>query len=83
MEYLITSLVLLVVFGTILFWSLLMQRKSMARQKQAMDTQHDAIERQKKAMAQVEESLRLDRQQIENQEKIIVLLEQIRDSKSS
>jgi type II secretory pathway pseudopilin PulG len=63
----------------ILLWSLLMQRKAVSRQKQAMDAQAEAMERQKEAMRQVEEGLQLNRRSVENQEKVIALLEQIRD----
>jgi hypothetical protein len=83
MEKVIPHLVILVVVITIMVWSLLMQRKAVARQKEAMQTQRDAVDRQKEAMVQVEESLTLNRKQVENQEKIIALLEQIRDRKTS
>ncbi len=83
MERVIPHLAILVPLITIMAWSLLMQRKAVARQKEAMQTQRDAVDRQKEAMVQVEESLNLNRKQVENQEKIIALLEQIRDRKTS
>ena len=83
MERILPHLVILAVVITIMVWSLAMQRKSVARQKEAMDTQRDAVERQKEAMVQVKESLNLNRTQVENQEKIIALLEEIRDGKTA
>jgi hypothetical protein len=71
------------IFLVIIVWSVLMQRKAVQRQKQSMETQREAVERQKEAMAQVAESLNLNRRQVDNQEKIITLLEQIRDGKTS
>ncbi len=65
------------------FWSLMIQHKSVVRQKQAMDSQLDAIEHQKQYAAWAEErakeGLDLSRKSVENQEKVIALLEQIRD----
>jgi hypothetical protein len=52
--------------GLIIFWSVLMQRKAVQRQKQSMETQREAVERQKEGMAQVSESLNLNRRQVEN-----------------
>jgi type II secretory pathway pseudopilin PulG len=79
MERIVPYIIILCLLVGIMAWSLVMQRKSVARQKQAMDTQREAVERQKQAMAQVEESLRLTRQQVQNQDRIIALLEEIRD----
>ncbi len=83
MEEVIPHLIILVVIITIMVWSLVMQRKAVARQKQSMATQRDAVDRQKQAMTQGDESLTLCRKSVENQEKIIVLLTEIRDSKTS
>jgi hypothetical protein len=58
---------------------LTMPRRAVVRQKQAMDTQREAVELQKQAIA---ESLDLNRKQVQNQERIISLLEQIRDKKT-
>ena len=68
------------IFLGICLWSLAIQRKAVMRQKQALDAQADAVERQKRAMAQVEESLTLSQKSVENQEQMIALLEEIRDS---
>ncbi len=70
-------------FLAIVVWSVLMQRKAVLRQKQSIDTQKEAVERQKAAMNQVEESLALSRKNLENQEKIIAILEQIRDDRKT
>lgn len=82
-EYDMDQIIILVFVITIMVWSLAMQRKAIARQKEAMDTQRDAVSRQKEAMAQVDESLALNRKQVENQERIISLLEQIRNGRTS
>ncbi len=77
------TIIVPLLFLGIIVWSVLMQRKAVIRQKQSMETQREAVDRQKEAMTQVEESLNLNRRQVENQEKIIALLEQIRDRKTS
>jgi heme exporter protein D len=66
-------------FLALLVWSLLMQRRAVLRQQQAMEVQREAAARQQAAMAQVEESLGLSRASVRNQERVIVLLEEIRD----
>ena len=63
----------------IIIWSVLLQRKAVIRQKQALDVQGDAVERQKNVMTQVVESLVLSRKSVANQERMIALLEEIRD----
>jgi hypothetical protein len=82
MERLISHGILLAIVTAIMVWSLVMQRKAMAQQKKAMDTQREAVDRQKKALIDVEESLALTRKQVENQERIIAILEQIRNGKA-
>ena len=76
-SHIITAIIVILIF-----WTITLIRKYDIRQKQALTTQSVAVERQQHAIQQVEESLSLARKQLENQEKIISLLEQIRDGKT-
>lgn len=83
MENSLFNLILLALLIVSIVYTIRMQHKVVDRAKQSMKVTRDALEKQKKAMALAEERLALIRKQTENQDKMISLLEQIKDSKTS
>jgi hypothetical protein len=83
MEAVYLLLLVIPVFFLLSIWAIGIQRTAVKRQRQAIETQNLSVERQKEALAHAAEAIALSRRQVENQERIIALLEEIRDKTGS
>ena len=82
MEVVAIFIVVFVVIIMGLIYSTMVQRKAVKQQEQSIETQNVAVNRQKEFLTLAQESFQLSRQSVANQERMITLLEEIKNEKS-
>jgi hypothetical protein len=82
MEVVAIFIVVFVVMIMGLIYSTMVQRKAVKQQEQSIETQNEAVNRQKEFLTLAQESFQLSRQSVANQERMITLLEEIRNGRS-
>ncbi len=82
MEVVAIFIVVFVVIIIGLIYSTMVQRKAVKQQEQSIETQNVAVNRQKEFLTLAQESFQLSRQSVANQERMITLLEEIRNGRS-